>query len=90
MKGRLPNVCTCLGVCLGLFAFVAVAEEPTPYRVLADAKAAAVEIPAQAQALSLLAWPEERPARGDVQAAARQELIYFGKFGMEALREALG
>ncbi len=61
---------------------------PDPHKIVVDALARAGDIPAQAEALASLAWPS---AGGDpaVRAAAQQELVGFGQYGMAALWKAL-
>lgn len=53
------------------------------------AKAAARDIPLQAEALARLAWPPGGPADPQIAAAARDELVHFGQLGLPALRSAI-
>jgi len=62
---------------------------PESRQVLVDARARAVEIPAQAAALVDLAWPIDGPGNPDVQQLARQELVNYGKHGLRAMRDRL-
>lgn len=64
------------------------AEPPSPDRVIVDALAAVgPNPPAQAEALTALAWfrPDVRP---EVRARARQELVAFGAASIDALQHA--
>lgn len=58
-------------------------------QVLLRAKAEAVTIPKQAEALARLAWPKEGAGDPLVQALARDELVHFGELGLPALRQAI-
>jgi len=62
---------------------------PDPQAVVEEAKARAVDPIAQGLALARLAWPAED---GDpaVAAAAREELIGFGRFGIDPIAAASG
>lgn len=60
-----------------------------PAEVVRQAKAAARTIPAQAQALTELAWPLQGRPDPQVAALARSELVDFGEHGIPALRSAI-
>jgi hypothetical protein len=63
--------------------------QATPaHEVIARAKAEAVTIPAQAEALIRLAW-FEGDAEGEVAVLAKQELVGFGEYAIPQLRAAL-
>jgi hypothetical protein len=75
-----------------VLAHGASADAPVPENpedVLARAQAAAVTIPKQAEALALLAWPDEGPVDFAVSCAARDRLVKFGHHALPALRAAL-
>lgn len=63
-------------------------DAPDPRKIIVEALAGAGDVPAQAEALAALAWPS---TGGDlaVRAAARQELVGFGRYGMAALWKAV-
>jgi hypothetical protein len=63
-------------------------EPPEAVRIVMKAKADAVAIPAQAEALVRLAWFDEQENR-QVAALARDELVKFGKNGLRALFDSL-
>ena len=79
-----------LAVALTIIALPARADDGSGTRkVITDALAEAVSIPQQAQTLVDLTWPSTGPGDPRVAAMARQELIGFGAYGLEALREAI-
>jgi HEAT repeat protein len=61
--------------------------EVDPREILEEAKRAAHDIPRQAEALAALAWDEA--SHPLVRAAAREELVGFGSYGLAALRATL-
>jgi hypothetical protein len=63
--------------------------EPEIREVLNAAKRVDRAIPAQALALTRLAWPEEGLPNPQIAAAARAELIDFSHQGLSALRSAI-
>lgn len=73
---------------LAVFAASAAAQTNDARAVVKRAKAEAGAIPAQAEALARLAWPEEGRSDPQVAALARAELIDFGMHGLKALRSA--
>ncbi len=80
-----------VSVLLASLAAVPVAAgEADPAAVVRDAMARAVAIPAQAEALAKLAWPDSTagvdPA---VSAEARKVLVDFGGLGLAAIRESI-
>jgi len=83
----------CSVICGGNASLPAVSGPPPVNReaqqVLIDARAKAVEIPAQAAALVDLAWPVDGSGDPDVQQLARQELVGFGKHGLRAMRDRM-
>ncbi len=60
-----------------------------PQEVINQALTRAVAIPAQAESLCELAWPSDGPGDPLVAAMARQFLVGFGTYGLNALREAM-
>lgn len=64
-------------------------EPADPGRVVREAVAKAKSIPAQAEALARLAWPDDGVADPQVSALARQQLVGFGDRGLQALQERL-
>jgi len=79
-------VLTCVGMLAGL---VSAGDDEDARRVVEAAKAKAGEIPAQARALTLLAWPDGPITRPDVSALAREQIVGFGDHGLLALHERL-
>jgi hypothetical protein len=73
----------------GLWASEPDGEHADPGRVVREAVAKAKSIPAQAEALALLAWPDDAVADSQVSALARQQLVGFGDRGLQALQERL-
>ena len=64
--------------------------DPEAERVVLDAMARAENIPDQARALALLAWPDpDRAVAPEVSAHARKVLVEFDSKGMHAIRESL-
>jgi hypothetical protein len=63
-------------------------EPPEAVRIVMKAKADAVAIPAQAEALVRLAWFDEQE-NSQAAALARDELVKFGKNGLRALFDSL-
>jgi hypothetical protein len=58
-------------------------------QVVNRAKAAAKDIPGQAEALALLAWPDATPVDPEVASLARREIVGFGDWGLDALHRRL-
>lgn len=55
-------------------------------RLVQEAKARAVGIPEQAEALARLAWPDGGVSHPQASALARRQIVGFGDRGLEALR----
>jgi len=72
-----------------LAGFVCAGESEDAYRILHAAKAKAHEIPAQAVAVTMLAWPDGPITQPAVSNLARDEIVGFGDHGLKALRDRL-
>jgi hypothetical protein len=78
-----------LGFAGMLAGFVCAGEREDAHRIVNAAKAKAHEIPAQAIALTMLAWPDGPITQPAVSNLARDEIVGFGDHGLEALRKRL-
>lgn len=79
----------CLVGCLVASASPVAGAGENARAIVERAKAEAVQVPAQAEALARLAWPEEGPGDPEVMAIAREQLVGFGHLGIPALRSVV-